>query len=165
MNSDTKFIIGATIISILIIVGAAVTLSRDNSPKRENLGVASMTLDKKEEDLGSMKVSEEKTATFTITNTSDTTLRIWGVSTSCNCTYATVTIGASEMGEFNMPTHMNSTLKNWVGEIPASQTATLKAIYRPKIMPVLGIISRQIRFSTNDPKNPEIEVSIKANVL
>ena len=165
MSSDTKFIFGAIIISVLIIVGAAVTLSHDNSPKRENLGIASMTIDKKEEDFSSMKVSDEKTATFTITNTSDTTLRIWGVSTSCNCTYATVTIGGSETGEFNMPTHMSSAMKNWVGEIPASQTATLKAIYRPKIMPVLGVVSRQIRFSTNDPKNPEVELSIKANVL
>lgn len=165
MNADTKFIIGALSVSALIIVGAAVTLSRDSAPKRETLGTASMTIDKKEIPIGSMRVSEEKSAAFTITNTGTTTLRIWGVSTSCNCTFATVTIGGSETGEFNMPTHMGSAMKNWIGEVSPGQTATLKVIYRPTIMPVLGDISRQVRFSTNDPKNPDIEVSIKATVL
>lgn len=165
MTSDTKFIFGALMVSVLIIIGAAVVLSKDSSPKRENLGTASMTLDKKEVDLGSMKVDEDRTATFTITNTSDTVLRIWGVTTSCNCTFATVTIGSIESGEFNMTMHTSGPLKNWIGEIPAGQTALLKATYRPKVMPVSGPVSRQVRFSTNDPKTPEVEVSVKANVL
>ncbi len=165
MTADTKFILGAVVASVLIITGASVVLSKDNAPKRENQGTASMTIDKKEEDFGSMKVDDEKTATFTITNTSTTTLRIWGVSTSCNCTFATLTIGGKETEEFNMPMHMKSALKNWIGEVPAGEKALLKVTYRPKIMPVSGPVSRQTRFSTNDPKNPDIEVSVKANVL
>lgn len=165
MNTDTKVIIGSLVASVLIIVGAVVVLGKDNSPKRETLGTAAMTIDKKEEDFGNMKADEERTAVFTITNTSGTILRLWGVTTSCDCTFATVTINGKETGEFNMSMHTGGALKNWIGEVPVGKTATLKATYRPKVMPVTGPVSRQIRFSTNDPKNAEVEVSIKANVL
>ena len=86
MKADTKIIIGAIVASVAIIVGAVFLLSKDNSPKREVLGTAAMTIDKTLEDFGDMKSDEEKTATFTITNTSDAVLRIWNISTSCDCT-------------------------------------------------------------------------------
>ncbi|MBI4065232.1 DUF1573 domain-containing protein [Candidatus Gottesmanbacteria bacterium] len=165
MKADTKIIIGAILASAAIIVGAVFLLGKDNSPKRETLGTASMTIDKKIEDFGSMKSDEEKTATFTITNTSDSILRLWNIATSCDCTFATVTIGSQSTGEFNMPMHMKSDLKNWIGEVAARQTAILKVIYRPKVMPVVGSVTRQVTFSTNDPNNPNVEVSVKANVL
>lgn len=165
MKSDTKIIIGAILISVAIIAGAVFLFGKDNSPKRESLGIATMTIDKTFEDFGDMKADEEKTAVFTITNTSDSVLRLWGVSTSCNCTFASVVIGDVTSGEFNMPAHTNASLKNWIGEVPAKKTASLKVTYKPKIMPVTGIVTRQTRFSTNDPKNPEMEVTVKANVL
>lgn len=166
MKSDTKIILGAIVASVAIIIGAVLLLGNDKSPKRETLGAASMTIDKKFEDFGDMKSDEEKTATFTIANTSaSSVLRIWSVSTSCDCTFATVVIGSQETGEFNMPMHMIASLKNWIGEVPAKQTATLRVTYRPKVMPVTGVVTRQVRFATNDPKNAEVEVSVKANVL
>lgn len=165
MKSDTKIIIGAIVASFVIIAGAVILLGNDKSPKRESLGAATMTIDKTFEDFGSMKADEEKTAVFTITNTSDAVLRIWNVSTSCDCTFASVVIGGVASGEFNMPAHMIASLKNWIGEVPAKQTATLNVTYKPKIMPVTGIVTRQTRFATNDPKNAEVEVSVKANVL
>ncbi|KKU87397.1 MAG: hypothetical protein UY16_C0029G0036, partial [Candidatus Gottesmanbacteria bacterium GW2011_GWA2_47_9] len=55
--------------------------------------------------------------------------------------------------------------KNWIGEVAAGKQATLKVTYRPKVMPVTGIVTRQVTFSTNDPKNETVEVSVKANVL
>lgn len=165
MTADTKFILGAVIVSALIITGASVALSKDNAPKREEQGTASMTIDKTSEDFGSMKVSDEKSAVFTITNTGSSPLRIWGVATSCNCTFATLTIRGTETEEFSMAPHMPARLKNWIGEVPAGEKALLKVTYRPKVMPVSGPVSRQTRFSTNDPKNPDIEVSVTANVL
>lgn len=165
MNTDTKVIIGSLVVSVLIIVGAVVVLGKDNSPKRESLGTAAMTIDKKEEDFGNMKTDDERAGTFTIINTSGTTLRLWGIATSCDCTFANITIQGKKTGEFNMAMHMGAQLKNWIGEVPAGEKAVLEVVYRPKIMPVSGPVSRQIRFSTNDPKNPEVEVSVKANVL
>ncbi len=165
MKSDTKLILGAIIASVIIIVGAIFVLGKDSSPKRESLGQASMTIDKTFEDFGDMKGDEERTATFAITNTSDQALRIWNIATSCDCTFAAIVINGQETGEFNMPMHMSSTLKNWIGEVPAKQTATLKVTYKPKVMPVTGVVTRQVNFSTNDPKNQSVEVSVKANVL
>lgn len=166
MKNDTKIIIGAMVASIAIIVGAVFLLGNDKTPKRETLGTARMTIDKTVEDFGTMKSDEEKTATFTITNTSTSSvLRIWNISTSCDCTFASILINGVETGEFNMPMHMTQRLKNWIGEVPAKQAAILKVTYRPKVMPVVGVVTRQTRFATNDPKNPEVEVSVKANVL
>lgn len=111
-----------------------------------------------------MKVSDEKMANFTITNTSDSVLRLWNIKTSCHCTFATVNINGKETGEFSMNTV--GPLGNWIGEIPAKQQAILKVIYRPSIMPVQGPVSRQVNFSTNDPNNADImQVSVSANVL
>lgn len=166
MNTDTKIAIGAVLASLIIVVGAVALLGNDKSPKRDQLGTASMSIDKTEADLGTMTVEEEKSANFTITNTSaDSVLRLWGVATSCDCTFATVTIGGQETEEFNMTMHTPARLKNWIGEVPARQTATLKVTYRPKVMPVTGPVTRQVTFSTNDPKNPEVEVAVKARVL
>ncbi len=165
MKSDTKIILGALIASVLLIVGAIAFFSNDKTPKREQQGTASMTIDKKFEDFGSMKGDEEKTATFTITNTGNSVLRIWNVATSCDCTFATVVIDGKEIGEFNMPMHMRGDLKNWIGEVAANKTAILKVTYRPKVMPVTGVVTRQTSFATNDPKNETVEVSVKANVL
>lgn len=166
MNTDTKIILGALLASVVIIVAAAIVLGKDNRPKREQLGQSSLQIDKTIEDFGSMKNDEERTATFTITNTSPgATLRIWNIATSCDCTFASVVIAGRETGEFNMTTHTPGNLKNWIGEIPAGQPALLKVTYKPKVMPVIGPVTRQVNFSTNDPKNPEVQVSISANVL
>lgn len=165
MKSDTKIILSALVASVAIIIGGVLLLSNDKRPKRETLGQASMTIDKKLEDFGSMKGDEERTGSFTITNTSDTVLRIWNIATSCDCTFATIVIAGKSTGEFNMTMHTSGPLKNWIGEVPARQTATLNVTYRPKVMPVTGPVSRQVTFATNDPKNETVEVSIKANVL
>ncbi len=164
MSSDTKIIIGAIVASLIIIVGAAVVLGQDKSPKRDAQGTASMTIDKTSEDFGSMKVSDEKTATFTVTNTSDATLRIWNVATSCDCTFTSIVIDGKETGEFNMPMHMSSTLKNWIGEVAPNKQALINVTYKPSVMPVQGPVSRQATFSTNDPNSPEVTVSVSANV-
>jgi len=165
MKTDTPIIMGALLASLAIIVGAVLFLGNDKSPKRDTLGSARMTIDKTVEDFGNMTGDEERTAMFTITNTSESVLRIWGVATSCNCTFASVVIDGKETGEFNMAMHTAANLKNWIGEVPAKQTALLKVTYRPKVMPVTGPVTRQVRFSTNDPKHETVEVSVKANVL
>ena len=64
-----------------------------------------------------------------------------------------------------MPMHTSGNLKNWIGEIGPQKSAQLMVTYRPKVMPVTGIVTRQVTFATNDPKNETVEVSVKANVL
>ncbi len=165
MKTDTKIILGALVASLAVIVAAVFLFGNDKSPKRETLGAASMTIDKTFEDFGNMGGKEEKTATFTISNSGDSTLRIWNVATSCDCTFASVVIDGVANGDFNMPGHMPARLKNWIGEVGAGKQALLKVTYKPAVMPVVGIVTRQVTFSTNDPKNETVEVGIKANVL
>ncbi|KKU95666.1 hypothetical protein A3A64_00650 [Candidatus Gottesmanbacteria bacterium RIFCSPLOWO2_01_FULL_48_11] len=165
MKNDTKVILGALVASLAVIVGAVFLFGNDKSPKRDQLGAAGMAIDKTFEDFGSMTADEERTATFMISNTSDSPLRIWNIATSCDCTFASVVIDDVQTGEFNMTMHTSGSLKNWIGEVAAGKQATLKVTYRPKVMPVTGIVTRQVTFSTNDPKNETVEVSVKANVL
>ncbi len=166
MKTDTKIILGAIGASVLIIGGAfALFNNQKPPPARAELGASSMTIDKKTEDFGTMKADEERTATFTITNTSDSILRMWNIATSCDCTFASVIINGQTTGEFNMAMHMGSNLKNWIGEIPGREKAELKVTYRPKVMPITGAVTRQVNFSTNDPENQNVEVSVAANVL
>ena len=165
MKTDTKIIIGAIVASLFILVGAVAAFSSTDKPQRENLGSSGMTIDKKFEDFGDMKVDEDRTAVFTITNTSDSVLRIWNIATSCDCTFATLMIDGKPSPEFNMPGHMPKSLTNWIGEVAAGTTATLNVTYKPKVMPVKGVVTRQVTFSTNAPDYETVEVGIKANVL
>jgi hypothetical protein len=159
-------IIGVIAGCVVLIAGAMILFGNQKpAPKREDQGTASMTIDKKQADLGNMKVSDEKKATFSITNTGTSILRIWKVTTSCSCTAATIKIGREETPEFGMPGMMNADRANWLGEVPTGKDALLTVIYRPSIMPVNGAITRQVNFATNDPKNQDIQVSIAANVL
>lgn len=158
-NSNFKFVVISILVSLLVIGGAVVALGNDKAPRREEQGTASVALDRTYANLGPMKTEEEKTAVFTLTNTAQSTLRIWNVKTSCDCTFAKVKIGDKESQEFSM--HGGG---NWLGEIPAGGKAELTVIYRPYIMPVVGKVTRQTTFDTNDPQNPRLEVGIEANV-
>lgn len=165
MSGETKFFIGIIIATTVIIGGALVLMGNQKpAPKREDQGSASLMIDKKSEDFGTMKVSDERTAKFTITNTAQSVLRIWNVNTSCDCTFARLTIGAVESPEFNMAGMQSVDKANWLGEVPAGKSAVLTVTYKPSVMPVKGPITRQVNFYTNDPKNPEMQVSVAADV-
>ncbi len=110
-------------------------------------------------DLGKMKVSDEKSADFVIENKGDKLLQLFNISTSCDCTFATVTINNVKSPQFGM--HGKS---SWVGEVKAGEKATVTAIYKPSIMPVQGAVTRDVYVSTNDPDNPKLTFTIKAFV-
>src|SRR3989344_2633668 len=63
-------------------------------------------------DFGKMKVADEKTAEFTIENTGDKPLQLFKVTSSCGCTFGTITINEKKSPEFSM--HSKS---NWTGEL------------------------------------------------
>ncbi len=109
--------------------------------------------------LGQMKLKDEKEATFTIENIGDKSLFLSSVRTSCDCTFAKITIGNATSAEFNM--HSKT---EWVGEVKPKEKATLTAIYRPFIMPVSGPVSREVYIATNDPNNPRLTFTISAIV-
>lgn len=110
-------------------------------------------------DLGTMKASDEKKADFTIENTGSKSLQIFKVSSSCDCTFGQITIEDKVSPEFSM--HSKN---KWIGTIAPEKKATLSVIYRPFIMPVKGEVTREVFMETNDPDNPRLDFTVKANV-
>ncbi len=110
-------------------------------------------------DLGSMEVKDEKKAEFAIENKGTKPLQLSRISSSCDCTFAELTIGGVKSPEFGM--HSNS---SWVGTVDPGKSATLSIFYRPFIMPVKGIVTRDVYVTTNDPEKPTLTFSIKAFV-
>ncbi|MEK7673868.1 MAG: DUF1573 domain-containing protein [Patescibacteria group bacterium] len=166
MNQDTKIV--ATIFILIIVIGGVIFLSSKGQVKKPEQVVlnpeAKLEISKKVADLGNMKVSDEKSADFEIKNNGSSTLKIFNVFTSCDCTFARVLINGKESPEFNMAMHMPPDALRWAGEILPNATATIRAIYKPAVMPVFGLVERNIMFSTNDPSNKQVELTIKASV-
>lgn len=110
-------------------------------------------------DLGNMNVKDEKAAEFTIENTGGKPLQISKVRSSCDCTFGQLTIENTKSPEFSM--HAGSP---WVGTIEPGKKAALSVIYRPSIMPVSGVVTRDVYIETNDPEKPTLTFTVKAFV-
>jgi len=111
------------------------------------------------QDFGKMNETDEKTAEFTIENMGDKPLQLFKITSSCGCTFGSVTINGKKSREFSM--HSKS---NWTGELPPGQKAIVSVTYKPSIMPVKGEVTRAVYVSTNDPDNKELTFSVKAYV-
>lgn len=109
-------------------------------------------------DLGNMKVSDEKKADFTIENTGQKPLQLFKVSSSCDCTFGQITIDSVKSPEFSM--HAS----NWTGTLDPGKKANLTVTYKPSIMPVKGVITRDVYIQTNDPSQKQLTFTVKANV-
>lgn len=110
-------------------------------------------------DLGKMKVSDQKDASFTLANVGQKPLQISNVSSSCSCTVGTITINGKESQEFGM-----HNVSDYVGAIDPGKEAIVKVIYRPYVMPVYGPIERELYVTTNDPLNSKLVFKVIANV-
>ncbi|KKR33522.1 MAG: hypothetical protein UT63_C0015G0003 [Candidatus Gottesmanbacteria bacterium GW2011_GWC2_39_8] len=110
-------------------------------------------------DLGVMKAKDEKTAEFTIENKGNKPLSLFKISSSCDCTFAQIEIKGNKSPEFTM--HSKSP---WTGTIEPGGKALLSVIYRPFIMPVKGVVTRDVYMETNDPTKGRMTFTVKANV-
>lgn len=110
-------------------------------------------------DLGKMLVQDIKEHDFTIKNSGQSDLKISRIATSCDCTYAYVIYGEQKSPKFTM--QFNS---GWETKIKPGDTATLKVVYQPSIMPIEGPVSRTVTVSTDDPQKPTLEFKISAEV-
>lgn len=110
-------------------------------------------------DLGKMKVKDEKAAEFIIENTGNKPLQLFKISSSCDCTFGQLTIDDKKSPELGM-----HSATPWVGSIEPGKKATLSVIYRPYIMPVSGVITRDVYVQTNDPEKSNLIFTVKAFV-
>lgn len=162
---DKKIVLGTIALSVVIIVGFVLLAGKSDSQTK----VASYQVSDKERpkvemektfaDLGIMKVSEEKAVDFTVKNVGNRPLQLSKVSSSCGCTLGQIIINGKKSPEFGM--HSKST---YMAELATGKEATVRAIYRPYIMPVYGVVEREVYVQTNDPANPKLIFKVKANV-
>ena len=167
MDSTDKWVIG-TIVTILLIVafgvGVAYTL---NTKKDEVLAEYSETdsekpsivFDKTEYDFGNLTPTSVETVTFIVSNLGAKPLKITDFKTSCGCTSVVVTIDGTKSSIFSM--HTNS---NWIGEIVPGSDAEIEVTYDATVHPAEGDVERFVYFNTNDPENPNPELSIKLHI-
>lgn len=110
-------------------------------------------------DVGDIKVSDVKIEEFTVKNTGTKPLQLSDINSSCGCTAGQIIYKGETSKEFSM--HKRSGL---VSEVAPGDTATVRLTYRPATMPVYGFVERAVFVSTNDPQNPKLTFSIRANV-
>lgn len=110
-------------------------------------------------DIGPMKVSETKDASFVLKNVGTKPLQILNINSSCNCTFGQVIYKDITTNKFGM--HKQS---GYVTDVAPGDSATVKVIYTPAIMPVYGFVSRDVIITTNDPENPKLIFTLKTEV-
>lgn len=110
-------------------------------------------------DLGTIKVADQKETEFTIKNIGTKPLQLSNMSSSCHCTFGQFIYQGKTSDEYGM-----STVSDVLTPIAPNTEAMVKVIYRPYIMPVYGLVEREVYLSTNDPNNPKLVFQVKAVV-
>ncbi len=163
---EKKFIGLITLVSTVVLIGGVFLLSKgsDNDPSSrvtmsEN---AKVTVEETSYDWGEIGLNDGKVEKiFTIKNEGTETLNLLNVVTSCMCTTAQLSLGDKSSPVFGM--HQKS---NYVMEVPAGESAELRAIFDPAFHGPSGVgpINRQITVATNDSSRPELNFMLKAMV-
>jgi len=134
MAKDTKFLIGAFLVSILVIVGVALLLANKSNQAEAELPtteVAGLTASPESYDMGNVAINGGIVSKdYEIKNTTSGKLALKKIATSCMCTTAKVKVGDKETrlfgmemaGDSNPPLNM---------EIPAGETAKVTVEFDP----------------------------------
>jgi len=164
MKKLDPFILGILVFLVLILLGGTVLAFQLTGKPMQAYSSSDRDKPKVEisntyQDLGPMTLSDIKSADFTISNMGNKPLQISNISTSCDCTFAQVTIDDQKSPSFSM--HANP---SWTGEIQPGKQAVLTAIYEPAKMPVSGEVERTVHLKTNDPQYSDLAFTVKATV-
>lgn len=149
-----------------MLFGMAFLTTKDQTPTPEKQNYTKESLDRPKaevkenfKDIGEMKVNEIKEVSFSLKNIGNKPLQILNINSSCNCTFGKVLYKDIETKQFGM--HKQS---GYVTDIAPNDTATVKVIYNPSIMPVYGNVSRDVYITTNDPENSKLIFTLKTFV-
>ncbi len=166
MNKETKLIIGGTLGTVALLIGAIFLFSSGQKPAFAEVKYSSSDsdrpkaqTDKNLADIGSMSVNDEKTADFALKNAGTKPMQILNLTTSCHCTFGQIIYNGKESDKFSM-----NGSPGVITEIAPGDTATVRVIYIPSIMPVYGAVEREAYIDTNDPDNKKLVFSITMNV-
>ncbi|MFQ6106211.1 MAG: DUF1573 domain-containing protein [Thermoplasmata archaeon] len=103
----------------------------------------------------------EVSTTVQIWNTGDSNLVITGISTSCGCTSAVLTVRGRSSPTFGM--HNNP--QGWSETLLPGESGILKITYDATLHPDNGPVHRIVYINSNDPRQPEVEIDLRANVI
>lgn len=154
-----------TVVFTLLIIVVTAFLTQKGNPvvatySRDDKEKPRAEIDKTLADLGKLKVTEQNEADFAIKNVGPQPLQLFNISSSCGCVTAKIIKNnGEESSEFGMHTNNKS-----IVEITPGEQIKIKVTYRPYVMPVRGLVEREIYLSTNDPLNPKLTLKIKAQV-
>lgn len=163
---NTKVIIIAIVSLFVFLLGTYFVIQATSAPEvkvafysnsakeKPQVEVKSTTFD-----MGKMKVSEQKTAEFTLKNAGAKPLQLYDISSSCGCTVGQISYLGKESKEFGM--HSVGAFET---PIAPNTEAKVKITYRPYVMPVYGKVEREVYIATNDPQNPKLVFQVKAFV-
>lgn len=154
-----KLVVGFVVITLGLMLGMTLLLSLGNRPGKVTASSPKAAVSETTQDLGTMKVSEEKQVDFTLRNEGQEPLKLTGMNSSCNCTFGQLIYQGKISQEYGM--HAPS---GFLGEIKPGEEGVIRVIYRPKIMPVYGVVERQVFVETNDPRNPKLTFNVKVRV-
>ncbi len=167
MESTDKWVIGIIVAILLIIVfgiGVAYSLNTKKDKvlteySETDAEKPSIAFDKFEHDFGNLTPTSVESTVFMIKNTGQKPLKITDFKTSCGCTSVVVTINGEKSSKFSM--HTNS---SWIGEIVPGSNAEIEVTYDAAVHPAEGDVERFLYFNSNDPTNPNPELSIKLHI-
>ena len=138
-----KFLLSLSLISVLLLVGCALTPSENGEEAVDE--TAAILVTPSSFDFGEIVQSEGiVSTTFDIKNVGDQTLTMNRLSTSCGCTTALMDMSDLDPGETR------------------AMTVTFDPMTHPD---QLGMIERVVYLQTSDPTQPEIEIDITGFVI
>lgn len=156
MTGETKFIIGAIVATVILVIGIAVLVTR-NSPDVAGVGdrfvsdveIKGLTATPENIDIGQVKYGGGiVTREYKIKNTTGNTIKLRKIVTSCMCTKARVKIGDKNTRFFSM--EMNGDLNPLISyDLKAGETAKVEFNFDPAAHgPAgIGLIDRVVTLS------------------
>lgn len=172
--AKAKSSVGAIAVTAVILGGVGMIAVNAMSPRPETVAAgiqpveatpgAAITIDRDEAELGTISIDEVASADFKLTNTGTAPVEISQVGTSCMCTFAEIKLPGGKSPEFNMTMHNEPSVNAWKGTLNPGESALVTVTYKPALMPVAGSVARNVKFVTNDPRKPQVELGVHATV-
>jgi len=156
--------LGIIIVAVLVVGGIiAVASSSRAQPipqyQASDLEKPKAEINETSFDFGSIKLSETKEKEIILKNNGAKPMVLSDIVTSCDCTFAQVTVAGQTSKRFSMQRDTS-----FRAEVPPNETAVIKIIYEPRLMPVKGKVNRSVVIKTNDPGHSLITIDFTADV-
>lgn len=164
MKSFDPIIVTIIIIAIVIIGGIILVSLNSKGPpipryQATDSDRPKLEISETDFNFGQMNLNETKTREIQLKNGGLSSLILSDAVTSCDCTFVQFVIDGVESPKFSMARN-----PKWRGEIKPNQSALLRIVYEPRIMPVKGAVKREVVFKTNDPERPIVNIRFVAVV-